>query len=236
MTAIAQVEPCDGPWDIVFRCSDHTVVLYNRSLHQLRAIHRDPGHRPETIPWASPRSFQLLGSLFSSRHQLPPSLSDYLVNGYFDRFFPRREPIARGGSSCVFHVQHELAGIKLADYAVKIIPVGEFSWLRRVIGEVRLLERLGRSSHPLILSYKHCWIEEYQTAFAGPTIPCLFILMEYSELGNLEDYLHDQGASLDEQSKWQIFLNVTTGLKFLHDRKALHRDLKLSNVLLFHEQ
>jgi serine/threonine protein kinase len=104
-----------------------------------------------------------------------------------------------------------------------------------VIGEVRLLERLGRTSHPLILSYKHCWIEEYQTAFAGPKIPCLFILMEYSELGNLDNYLRQHQNQLIEKSKWQIFLNVAVGLKYLHDRRILHRDLKLSNVLLFLE-
>jgi serine/threonine protein kinase len=222
-------------WSVVCQTSQRSLVLYNPSLQQIRTV-AQTGSAP-VVPWTSPRYFQILADLLkTTAGALPLSLNDFLMNGYFDRFFPRRRLIGNGGCGSVYQVEHTLAGITLAVYAVKVIPVGEFSWLNRVISEVKLLEKLSQIPHPLIQGYKHCWIEEWQTATFGPKIPCLFILMDFAPLGNAERLLIGRGGGYhrraDDES-WQIFLNIATAVHHLHTLGILHRDLKLSNVLVF---
>ena len=192
-----------------------------------------------TVPYSSRQYFQILHEIFRSSGSLPPPLSDFLMNGYFDKFFPVRKKIGKGSFGCVYKVEHYLAGIRLAEYAVKIVPVGEFNWLRRALNEVRLLEELSISPHPFVLSYKHCWIEDWQTATFGPKVPCLFILMEYSPLGSLDKLLEPKNMregdvrKLTDDEMWQIFCSIAIALRHLHTNGIIHRDLKLSNVLAF---
>ena len=215
-------------WTVVLRSRTQPLVIHNRETGQVRAL-RTIERRDDVSN--SVNYFRLLWEM-GSRPALPPSLSSFVTNGYFEKFFTNRRLIGRGGSGSVYHVDHVLAGLHLAEYAVKIVPVGEFTWLRKAVSEVQLLERLSAEPHPLILGYRHCWIEDYQTAFIGPKIPCLFILMEYAKLGNLENFLKANGDLSDKQ-KWFIFLSIAVALRHLHTHGILHRDLKLSNILLF---
>ncbi len=57
------------------------------------------------------------------------------------------------------------------------------------------------------------------------------IVMELALNGNLYDLLRGQ-KQLDWGIKYQISLDIAYGLKYLHDRHILHRDLKSTNVLL----
>ena len=79
-----------------------------------------------------------------------------------------------------------LDGVKLGKYAVKKVAIGNNNtWLVRMLREVHLLERL---RHPNIVTYKHSWLEFCQLSPFGPEVPCLFILMECANGGNLEEY------------------------------------------------
>jgi serine/threonine protein kinase len=81
-----------------------------------------------------------------------------------------------------------LNGIGLGKFAVKAIPVGNSQlWLERILSEVKLLEKL---RHQNIIEYKHAWMEDRQLSPFSPKVPCLFILMELADGGNLEEYLH----------------------------------------------
>lgn len=227
-------------WIVVLQTHKRELVLYNSSLQQLKTVRQTPTNQDAPVPWSSPSYFRILADMFlNGAAQIPFSLNDFLMNGYFEKFFPIRQKIGSGGCGSVYRVEHCLAGIRLAVYAVKVIPVGEFSWLQRVINEVKLLEQLSQTPHPLILGYKHCWIEEWQPATFGPKIPCLFILMEFANRGNLESYIAGPKTGLyqliNPEESWQIFINIAIAVHHLHSLGILHRDLKLSNVLIFDE-
>ncbi|KAJ3126629.1 putative serine/threonine-protein kinase iks1 [Physocladia obscura] len=131
------------------------------------------------------------GPIKGSSNSNTNTLSESCFNqGYYDRFFVEIKKLGRGLRGSVFLVQHVLDTVFLGEYAVKSIPVGaSHSWLVRQLQEVHLLERL---RHPNIIHYKHAWIENKQLSFFGPEVPCLFILMELANGGNLEEFIYLQ--------------------------------------------
>ena len=175
---------------------------------------------------------------FESIH--PKNLSDSSINqGYYRRFFREDIKLGRGAGGSVFKCQHVLDGIELGTYAVKKVPVGDdHSWLNRMLKEVHMLENL---RHPNIIEYKHAWLEYHQLSLFGPSIPCLFILMQLAEGGNLEEFIlkfkickekekEENNISINLYCEW--FEQICHGLAHLHRCGILHRDLKPSNILL----
>lgn len=88
------------------------------------------------------------------------------------------------------------------------------AWLVRVLSEVRALQRL---HHPNVVQYHHSWLERHRSGDFGPVVPCLFILMEFANAGNLMDLVercYHHGACLDEDDEiWPFFLDIALGLR-----------------------
>lgn len=117
----------------------------------------------------------------------------------------------------------------MGTYAVKKVPVGDdHSWLNRMLREVHILENL---RHANIIEYKHAWLEYHQLTLFGPSIPCLFILMQLAQGGNLEEFILSN-AQIDPSILCGLFTQICKGLSHLHRCGILHRDLKPSNILL----
>eukprot|EP00917_Polyrhabdina_sp_WS-2016_P029610 GHVP01063147.1.p1 GENE.GHVP01063147.1~~GHVP01063147.1.p1 ORF type:complete len:545 (+),score=59.89 GHVP01063147.1:49-1635(+) len=154
--------------------------------------------------------------------------SHFLVTGYYDRFFTEIEKLGSGSYGHVYLCEHKLDDLSLGEYAVKKTPVGDNkTWLKKVLREVRLRERL---RHPNVVDYKHAWMEIYSSGPLCPSVPWLFILMEYCNGGPLEDIIENH--ELEIESIWVILKDLLWGLQELHHHGILHRDLKPSNVLL----
>ena len=98
---------------------------------------------------------------------------------------------------------------------------------QNTLNEVRLLASI---KSPFVIGYKEAYVEkEDNNKF-------LCIVMEYADKGDLFqkiNYLKKKKLKFQEIDVWKIFLQMTRGLKSLHDLKIIHRDLKSENIFLF---
>lgn len=68
-------------------------------------------------------------------------------------------------------------------------------------------------------------------------IQCVFmrrkicILMEYVSGGSIHSLLHDFGPFVEETAR-SCTKQILTGLHYMHEKGALHRDLKGANILV----
>jgi len=88
------------------------------------------------------------------------------------------------------------------------------------LNEVAVLSAL---KHPNIVEY----IESFQER------GCLFIVMEFADGGDLSQKIEKQGTRLFREDEiLDIFIQMALAIKYIHDRKVLHRDLKSQNIFL----
>ncbi len=156
-------------------------------------------------------------------------------------------------------VTHMLDGNIMGQFACKRVPVGDDrEWLKTVLAEVHLLYNLEQKH---LVRYHHVWLENVKISNFGPSVPCAFILQQYCNSGDLQQYvLHPSKATMSpEQLKDRVrrrsrnqpepphdlrsrrlsfdeiksfFNDITSGLNHLHVNGYIHRDLKPSNCLL----
>eukprot|EP00760_Papus_ankaliazontas_P035087 PhM_4_TR7613/c0_g1_i1/m.33271/K08857/NEK1_4_5; NIMA (never in mitosis gene a)-related kinase 1/4/5 len=95
----------------------------------------------------------------------------------------------------------------------------------------REIEILAKVNHPNIVRYR----EHFQDG------SLMFIIMEYADGGDLSTRIKDQKKRspdperpvyFDDALITSWFLQICMALKYLHDHKILHRDLKTANVFL----
>ena len=132
--------------------------------------------------------------------------------------------LGEGAYSVVFKVKRK-ADSKI--YALKKVKLKKLSEKEKqnALNEVRILA-----------SIKSTFVISYKEAFIDETEPSLCIVMEYADKGDLYQkitHFKRMGYNFDELDVWKIFIQMTKGLKALHDLKILHRDLKSANIFLF---
>mmetsp|Transcript_5416 Transcript_5416/g.23033 ORF Transcript_5416/g.23033 Transcript_5416/m.23033 type:complete len:596 (-) Transcript_5416:787-2574(-) len=144
--------------------------------------------------------------------------ADSLNEGYYERFFLEEKRLGSGSRGSVFLCQHVMDNVQLGRYAVKKISVGDnHKWLVNVLREVKVLEGL---HHPNIIEYKHTWLEKAKLCDFGVAVPCLFVLTEYANSGNLAQYMlsTDSESSSDDES-------------LLKPKQSYHRSIKRRRLL-----
>ena len=92
------------------------------------------------------------------------------------------------------------------------------------LNEVRILASI---NHPNVIGYKEAFWDE-----AGSS---LNIVMEYADDGDLESKIvkmRKEGGMFNESLIWSYSIQMIEGLKALHDKKIMHRDIKSANIFL----
>ena len=59
------------------------------------------------------------------------------------------------------------------------------------------------------------------------------MVLQYANQGNLREYLKINFDLLKWNDKIQMALDIARGLKFLHSKKIIHRDLVIKNLNSF---
>ena len=129
-----------------------------------------------------------------------------------------------GSYSVVYKVKRK-ADDKI--YALKKVRLQNLSDKEKEnsLNEVRILASV-RST--FVIAYKEAFIDENDQS--------LCIIMEYADKGDLYQKIvqfRKLKYLIEEVDVWRIFIQMTKGLKALHDLKILHRDLKSANIFLF---
>ena len=111
-------------------------------------------------------------------------------------------------------------------YALKIIKMEKLSKIEQEnsVNEIRILSSI---VHPNIISYKESfWNGKNKT---------LNIITEYCDDGDLEIKINKMKRNkirFTEKLIWNYAIQILLGLKALHDKGIIHRDLKSANVFL----
>ena len=134
------------------------------------------------------------------------------------------EKLGDGAYSVVYKVRRKEDSKR---YALKKVRLHNLSEKEKEnsLNEVRILASVKST---FVISYKEAFIDENEKS--------LCIVMEYADKGDLYQKIcqfKKMGCLIDEVDVWRIFIQMTKGLKALHDLKILHRDLKSANIFLF---
>ena len=92
------------------------------------------------------------------------------------------------------------------------------------LNEVRILASI---NHPNVIGYKEAFWDEKGSS--------LNIVMEYADDGDLESKIQKmrkEGGMFNESLIWSYSIQMIEGLKALHDKKIMHRDIKSANIFL----
>lgn len=93
---------------------------------------------------------------------------------------------------------------------------------QNAINEVRLIASI---KSPAVVMYKEAFVTDNS----------LCIVMEQTDNGDLFEKIcqHQKKNTLFKEDEiWQIFIQVTNGLKALHEMNIFHRDIKSANIFL----
>jgi len=119
-------------------------------------------------------------------------------------------------------------------YAVKTIPIWRLlmdpsaeSKIREIRKETDVLTRI--QGHPNVCACIGCY-----DAFRPGTSEAQYIMivMELIQGGELAEYVKGKGQGLAEDIVRSVIKQTADGLKFIHDQKVVHRDLKAENILV----
>ena len=91
--------------------------------------------------------------------------------------------------------------------------------------EVMILQNL---DHPHIIKYFHSFIEQ----------DWLYILMEYAQGGDLHSLMRKKRSEhkhFSENQIWRWAYEIWLGVKYMHEKSIIHRDIKSLSEYIFNK-
>jgi serine/threonine protein kinase len=147
-----------------------------------------------------------------------------------DRMDGRREDfelgalLGRGSYACVYRARSRHSGDEVA---IKIIEK------QLIAASPGLAERV-RAEAETHIALDHPSIVKLLTFFEDSS--CVYLVLELCEGGELYHHLRRSGGGLPEGEARDMLLMLLEGMNYLHAQNIVHRDLKLSNLLLTKER
>ncbi|RKU46538.1 hypothetical protein DL546_000343 [Coniochaeta pulveracea] len=150
---------------------------------------------------------------FSHVFKVTESSQPSIFNTSFSSTPSRRTPINHEQTNRVFVVKKINA------------PITGPKERKKRYHEVEVLRALSHCEH--VVRYYDSWEESFQ----------LYIQTEYCEEGSLNEFLDNVGKTgrLDDFRLWKIMLELTQGLREIHDGGFIHLDLKPANIFVTYE-
>jgi NIMA (never in mitosis gene a)-related kinase len=110
-------------------------------------------------------------------------------------------------------------------YALKKVNIAKMPLKERefAVNEIRLLASL---NNPHVIGYCDAFIENNT----------LFIVTDYARKGDLRMKIKRYkraGKKFAEEDIWKYFIQMATGLEYLHKHNVIHRDLKPGNIFCY---
>ncbi|KAF9916368.1 hypothetical protein BX616_003954 [Lobosporangium transversale] len=132
----------------------------------------------------------------------------------FDSQFVLGDPLGRGGFAIVYKTTEKKTD---TIYAVKVYKKST-NFNRKMI--LSLQREIGA-----LMSIDHVFSEETNH----------YVVIEYAKGGELFDIVKKKGQFTEPEARL-VFQQILQGVKYLHDRGIVHRDLKLENILLMDKE
>lgn len=124
------------------------------------------------------------------------------------------------GVDCAFRCRSISSG---DEFALKIYEIGREAQKRQIISDLHAKQEIGW--HLNIVQYHRVIEAEKQ----------IFVMMELIQGVDLFTFVLDK-RGLKEELAQNIFLQVCDALKFLHEKKIIHGDIKTENVMISSSQ
>ncbi|CAD8154014.1 unnamed protein product [Paramecium pentaurelia] len=110
-------------------------------------------------------------------------------------------------------------------YIMKIIDASKFDMKEKenALNEIDVLKNL---HHPCIIEYRESFVDRNKY---------LCIVMDYAEEGTLHQRLEQQKQKQEHLKESQIiewFTQICLAVKYIHDRRIIHRDIKTQNIFI----
>ena len=125
--------------------------------------------------------------------------------------------LGQGGFGSVFLFRHTVSKELVAIKFIEFNSLNSTEDVNRVYSEMGVLRGL-----------KHPNIVQLSDAFTTNDKVCL--VMEFCSGGELAEYLNEK-TKLDENETYHIACQMIEAIRYCHNSKVVHRDLKLENIL-----
>ena len=132
--------------------------------------------------------------------------------------------IGKGSSCCVYKAQDKKTG---EIYALKqsLSPDNESLFKKEI-----MIYRLFNNESPYIIKYYDCFKAKNEE-----NKKCLYLQLEYCQYGSIRDIIkhaRKKDIVMTENEISSIIYMVLLGIKFIHSKKLINRDIKGRNILI----